>query len=139
VNENQGDPLKLRLMDILACPYDKHFPLELYILSTNYYKDRKVDVKDKPLCELYCGRKGLKIEELKETPDCEECLRTEIDEGVLYCPECGRWYPIMEEIPILLPDELRNKEEDLHFLRKHKDNLPSKIVLEGKPWSLKEG
>ncbi len=130
--------MKLRLMDILACPYDKHFPLELYELSRTRYPEREVKIKEKPLCELYCAREGKRIEELDREPDCVECLKEEIVDGVLYCPKCGRWYPIIEEIPILLPDHLRNKEEDLAFLRKYADRLPDKITREGKPFSLEE-
>src|SRR6186713_335297 len=28
----------------------------------------------------------------------------EIDEGLLICAECGRWYPIIEQLPEILPD-----------------------------------
>src|SRR4051794_26771503 len=31
----------------------------------------------------------------------------EIDEGVLLCPRCSRWYPILQRIPEVLPDHLR--------------------------------
>ncbi len=57
-------------------------------------------------------------------------------DGVLLCPECGRYYPIVEEIPVMLPDNLRNKKEDLAFLEKWSSNLPPNIVRGGKPWSL---
>ncbi|MFQ5940244.1 MAG: Trm112 family protein [Nitrososphaerales archaeon] len=66
-------------------------------------------------------------------------IKTEQDvivNGALFCSKCSRFYPIIEEIPIMLPDELRNKANDIKFLEQWKDNLPSKIVKEGKPWHL---
>lgn len=30
-----------------------------------------------------------------------------ISEGVLKCPKCARWYPIIDEIPRMLPDGMR--------------------------------
>jgi uncharacterized protein len=86
--------LKRKLLDILACPIDKHFPLELF--------------------------------EVKSEGDL-------IVDGALVCTECNRYYPIIEEIPIMLPDDLRNKNEDLEFLGKYRDRLPDKIVKQGKP------
>jgi uncharacterized protein YbaR (Trm112 family) len=62
--------------------------------------------------------------------------RKEIVEGVILCDACKRWYPIIDEIPHMLPDELRNKEEDLTFLKKWKEKLPEKIIKEGKPYTL---
>ena len=59
-----------------------------------------------------------------------------IVEGVLFCISCSRFYPIIEEIPIMLPDELRNKQQDIEFLKKNKDSLPEKIVMHGLPWHL---
>lgn len=88
--------MKKTLMEILACPICKHYPLQLYI-----------------------------FEEKKE-----------IVEGLIVCGSCKRWYPIIDEIPHMLPDELRNKEEDLAFLRKWKDKLPEEVVKEGKPYTL---
>jgi len=86
-----------KMMDILACPIDKHFPLEIYETET---------------------REDLVIE------------------GALYCTECSRFYPIIEEIPILLPDELREKDQDIDFLNKNKNNLPEKIINQATPWHL---
>jgi len=123
-------------MDILACPYDKRFPLKLYIFKVNKYEEREVKYKKKPVCEIYCSFKDANIKELKEIPSCEECIKYEVDAGILYCDKCGRWYPIIDEIPILLPDELRNKKEDLDFLQKYKDKVPEIILKEGKPWAL---
>jgi uncharacterized protein YbaR (Trm112 family) len=89
--------MKKKLMDILACPIDKHHPLELHV-----FKEKE-----------------------------------EIVEGLIVCPQCLRWYPIRDEIPEMLPDELRKEVEDLPFLKKWKASIPEKIVYEGKPFNLK--
>jgi uncharacterized protein YbaR (Trm112 family) len=83
-------------MDILACPIDKHHPLELLVFEE----------------------------------------KDEIVEGLIVCPQCSRWYPIRDEIPEMLPDELRKEREDLPFLQKWKDKTPEKILSEGKPFNL---
>ena len=57
-------------------------------------------------------------------------------EGVLFCTECSRFFPIIEEIPIMLPDELRDKKQDIEFLKKYTKSLPEKIVNNGNPWHL---
>lgn len=86
-----------KLVDILACPIDKYFPLEIFELSS----------KDEVILE-----------------------------GTLFCPKCSRYYPIVDEIPIMLPDELRDKKQDIEFLKKYQNNLPEKIVTKGVPWHL---
>ncbi len=127
--------MKYRLLDLLACPICKHFPLELIVIERKVY-ERKLE-QEKPFCELYCGYLVKYIKDIKEYP-CDECIKYEVVTGVLYCTKCNRWYPIIDEIPRMLPDELRNKNEDLKFLRKYQDKLSSKIVYEGKPFNLKE-
>ena len=59
-----------------------------------------------------------------------------VREGVLFCAECSRYFPITEEIPIMLPDELRDKKPDIEFLEKYAKSLPEKIVKSGNPWHL---
>ena len=59
-----------------------------------------------------------------------------VREGVLFCAECSRYFPITEEIPIMLPDELRDKKQDIEFLEKYAKSLPEKIVKSGNPWHL---
>ena len=85
------------MLDILACPMDKNYPLELVEIN------QKGDV---------------------------------VSEGTLYCTKCSRFYPIIEEIPIMLPDELRDKKQEMNFLKKYKDKLPEKIISEANPWHL---
>jgi uncharacterized protein YbaR (Trm112 family) len=84
-------------MEILACPIDKHFPLELHVFEE----------------------------------------KSEIVEGLITCPKCLRWYPIKDEIPEMLPDELREKKDELIFLRKWQTQIPENILTEGKPFNIR--
>jgi uncharacterized protein YbaR (Trm112 family) len=124
-------------MDLLACPMCKNFPLELIVIEEKEFKERSLPGKP-PLCELYCGYRGKWLKEMNGEPPCDECIKREVITGVLYCKKCGRWYPIINGIPHMLPDYIRKKEKDreLEFLRKYKDMLPEKIVLKGRPHNL---
>jgi len=55
-------------------------------------------------------------------------------EGILFCPKCSRFFPIIEEIPIMLPDELRDKKMELEFLKQNKERIPEKITKKANPW-----
>ncbi|MGB0028746.1 MAG: Trm112 family protein [Nitrososphaeraceae archaeon] len=59
-----------------------------------------------------------------------------INTGILYCDRCTRFYPILEQIPVMLPDDLRDKQKDLDFLRKWRDHIPTNIVENALPWHL---
>ena len=59
-----------------------------------------------------------------------------VSEGALFCLKCSRFFPIIEEIPIMLPDELRDKKQEMEFLKKYKDTLPEKIITKANPWHL---
>jgi uncharacterized protein YbaR (Trm112 family) len=89
--------MQKRLLDILACPIDKHYPLRLIELKSE-------------------GEK--------------------VTAGVILCDKCKRFYPIIDEIPVMLPDELRNKKEDLDFLTQWRAQLPPEVVLSGLPHNL---
>jgi uncharacterized protein YbaR (Trm112 family) len=88
--------LKKRLMEILACPIDKAYPLELHVFEEG----------------------------------------DEILSGIIICSKCNRWYPIIDEIPHMLPDDLREEKEDLAFLRKWKEKVPQNTLTEGRPFKL---
>lgn len=59
----------------------------------------------------------------------------EIEEGIMTC-ECDRWYPIIDTIPHMLPDDLRKEGEDVTFLEKWKEKIPKKVLEGGKPLNL---
>lgn len=86
-----------KMMEMLACPIDKHFPLEIF-----------------------------------ESNSKEQIVL----EGAIYCSKCSRFYPIIEEIPIMLPDELRIKDQDIEFLKRNQSKLPEKIIKQAAPWHL---
>lgn len=49
--------------------------------------------------------------------DAPEAADREIREGILVCPDCRRWYPIVDFIPELLPDHLRDWARDRERLQ----------------------
>jgi len=52
----------------------------------------------------------------------------EIDSGLIYCEKCNRWYPIIETIPQMLPDEYRNETAEIEFLNKYKNLLEPEVT-----------
>jgi uncharacterized protein YbaR (Trm112 family) len=61
----------------------------------------------------------------------------EIVEGIIVCDKCKRWYPVIDEIPNMLPDELRKGKDDLPFLKKWREKFPEDILRSGKPFNEK--
>ncbi|MFO8020287.1 MAG: Trm112 family protein [Promethearchaeia archaeon] len=199
--------MKPWLLDILACPMDKHFPLQLFIFSYEtpeeefkdfhkIYQKRDLDsiksekiiniskneedvlVKDlivikKTPVDKYLGKVRNSIDELANISDrsqssfTEKCFQialneikpnikdfinrgelhkldnilpelyflnklkidVEIESGLLFCEQCNRWFPIIETIPQMLPDQYRDRKKELKFLKKKK-NLLDKSFLQ---------
>jgi uncharacterized protein YbaR (Trm112 family) len=59
-----------------------------------------------------------------------------IEEGILFCSKCSRFYPIIDEIPIMLPDELRDRDKDMIFLKKWRDKIPNKVIIDPRPYQI---
>jgi uncharacterized protein YbaR (Trm112 family) len=174
--------LKPWLLNILACPIDKHHPLEVYFFSFETPKeeieritseagspskdlDEKYKLLQKQLgdgtishvsMEVITDRSGVnEIEQLRlkvvgilqkkgQKTDAELDILykfmhlLEIREGLLFCTECTRWYPIgnsVETIPELMPDDLREKENEIKWLKKWSHLVPEK-AKKGKPFNL---
>jgi uncharacterized protein YbaR (Trm112 family) len=133
--------MKKHMLDILACPIDKNYPLELIELNVKELEKDKIKENYHPLNNdennnIVKKNKnsggGNKVNEIKHN---DEKVIVVID-GILYCKKCSRFYPIIDEIPIMLPDELREKEKDLQFLKKWKHTIPEKILTQSNPWHL---
>ncbi len=130
------------MLDILACPIDKNYPLELIELNV---KELEKDHKIKEYFDSFNPNENnsfVKINndnngKIKEAKEIEQNAKVIIViDGILYCKKCSRFYPIIDEIPIMLPDELREKEKDLQFLTKWKDSIPGEILTNSNPWHL---
>ena len=124
--------MKYRFMDLLACPMCKTFPLELLVFEET--TRGKPEEARNWTCEEYCALVGKPVSE--EKGDCAQCFPREIVYGLLICGSCGRYFPIIDEIPHMLPDELRNAKEDLSFLKKWRDRIPERVLLHGRPFNL---
>ena len=198
--------MKLWLFDILACPIDKFFPLNLKIFSyesgeeslQNHYqiyqkrsleeiralnlfriteKDNQnyisddIFIQEAPLneylkliiesineleyitdkTEFEISKTVLKLlrTEIKEkiklfqaNPDpgnLEEIfpelfllnkikIELEIDTGLLFCEKCKRWFPIVDSIPQMLPDEHRKEDQETKFLQTNKHLLDEEFL-----------
>ncbi len=120
--------MKHRLMDLLACPLDKKWPLKLEIIEEKKEIEEILlpveNPQTKVICNYYCNFKNallVKIskdgsEEIKASDeiaksvtldDCKECFQIEIQKGTLHCPnsEKSHSYNIKEGIPIMLTPE----------------------------------
>jgi uncharacterized protein YbaR (Trm112 family) len=87
--------MKPSLMEILACPMCKSYPLDLDVFLE----------------------------------------QDEVVEGIIHCQKCNRWFPIIDEIPYMLPDELRDGKDDIPFLKKWHARFPQKILDSGVPFN----
>ena len=129
--------MKKHILDILACPIDKNYPLDLIELHVKEFENDILRESNFLNDDKNSKNNNLVIN--RENDITEEVTKDKIIviiEGILYCKKCLRFYPIIDEIPIMLPDELREKEKDLEFLNKWKNNIPQKILSNANPWHL---
>lgn len=89
-------PVSSELLEILACPMCKK--------DVEYKKDEEFLVCRQ--CDIRYYKERFKGE---VCPKCHGTLE-DMKGEVLVCTACKRWYPVIDDIPHMLPDELR---EDL--------------------------
>ena len=133
--------MKLRLLDILVCPDNKEWPLKVHIFEEREIEKPFLPEEDaitKVVCSLYCPKKQIKLtkdtkkedivvtkdaSKIKYETDCKECLSTEIVSGLIECSSCKVFYPIIDEIPLVLKKELRNEDIEKQFTEKWAEKI----------------
>lgn len=131
--------MKHRLMDLLACPIDKSWPLELRI-EEEIGESETISLpienpKTGVICGFYCNYKKYMLitidsqgnevtkeqEEIRTTVtlnDCKKCFQIEIQSGEILCKESeNHTYRIKEGIPVMLSQE---KIEEIYGKRRSK-------------------
>lgn len=106
-----GETLRSSLLNILVCQDDKSQDLSLLVFKE---------------CETMVN------------PD---TCAPEVQEGMIVCNKCSRWYPITNGILKMLPDGTRTAKkkkvaEDVAFLNKWKKHIPQEVLDEGRPTNL---
>ncbi|MEM0096907.1 MAG: Trm112 family protein [Conexivisphaerales archaeon] len=102
--------MKYKLVDVLACPECKNYPLELHVKEV-LEASNNIESSTKPECELFCSYLNKEIKSLSNAP-CDKCNSTKIVSGYFICNKCNRWYPIVDDIPELLPDYMRETKRE---------------------------
>jgi SAM-dependent methyltransferase/uncharacterized protein YbaR (Trm112 family) len=54
-------------------------------------------------------------------------FEVEIEDGLLICTGCGRWYPVIAQLPEILPDHLRDAGRDRQFFDSVAEAMPSDL------------
>ncbi len=127
-----------RMLDVLVCPFDKESELELFEFKTRPMGNiaQSGEIKSGSESGLKSNDNRARDSTVKPSNDVDIDNDVVIEDGMLFCNSCLRFYPIVEEIPIILPDELRDKNNDLDILRKWGNSLPEKVVKRSLPWHL---
>jgi uncharacterized protein YbaR (Trm112 family) len=126
------------MLDVLVCPFDKESGLELFEFKTRPMGNisQSGEIKSGSESGLKSNDSRARDSTVKPSNVVDIDNDVVIEDGMLFCNSCLRFYPIVEEIPIILPDELRDKNNDLDILRKWSDSLPEKVVKRSLPWHL---
>lgn len=113
--------MRYYFLELLACPICKHNPLILYTVEER--ESNEAPEVSSVKCKEYCGYLRKNAQEVP--PDiCNKCVKKEVIYGVLICPKCGRWYPIVDGIPYMLPDKYRDRKIDSKFIERYFDRIP---------------
>lgn len=114
-------------LELLACPECKNPRLIVYPL-----KEALEGVPERPeslKCRRWCYLYDRPASVVPVRSCVETCVARDIAEGVIVCPSCGRWYPIIDGIPVMMDDKYRREERDREIAEKMSDRIPGWIRL----------
>jgi uncharacterized protein YbaR (Trm112 family)/ubiquinone/menaquinone biosynthesis C-methylase UbiE len=119
--------MKYRLIDLLCCPQcNGALELKTYMMRPSG-QVTAVASAEQPRCSRLCAR--FQHHPSQTSPEeCSRCYQDEIVEGHLTCNDCKIAYPIINNIPRLLPpallaESLAHYHSD--FLKRHHKDFPS--------------
>ena len=130
--------MKYYFMDILACPVCKASGPDLLLYPIEVVEEEGNINIEKIKCKYYCAYQGTRPENVPREK-CLECSKKRIRIGVIVCKKCGRWYPIIDEIPVMLDDKFRDEGLYRKFVREYLERIPEnvrKLMREPDPESL---
>ena len=67
-----------------------------------------------------------------------ETNNSDVKSGLLYCIKCIRYYPIINGIPIMVPDNQRNFIHESDFLTPWINKIPDNIKSNSMPFNISE-
>ncbi len=129
--------MKWYFVDLLACPVCKASGEKLLVYPIEEVEEEPPPDIEKIKCKYYCSYKRTKPENVP-LEVCKECARKRIRAGVIVCLNCGRWYPIIDEIPVMLDDEYRDMKVYNRFAKKYLARIPENVKKTMKIPSLNE-
>ena len=136
--------MNFSLLDFILCPHCRK------VLSAYAFQVDESNADFDHFCRFWCAAKSLAVNpEVEVGPDglfpphpemnfenpgkidrkdCRRCFTRNIVEGILVCTECGRFFPIRESIPEVLPGPLRDVSKDRDFLNRNRNRLPESMA-----------
>ena len=116
--------MKFFIGDLLACPVCKSRDLLIHPIEVG---EEEAGVEpERVKCRTYCHYLRRPASQVP-IDVCRVCVRKRIVHGVIVCRSCGRWYPIVDTIAVMLGDDYRDKRVDRDFLRRFWERLPEEV------------
>ena len=116
--------MKLCLLDFLVC-LKCHRELTCYPFAIEKKEEEAGFIH---YCRFWCGAKAEPLNEKRpDVRECHICHKKEIKAGLLFCSSCQSFYPVINFIPEILPDNLRDENREKSFLMNYVaavNNLP---------------
>ncbi len=113
-------------LELLACPECRNPFLLVYSLKEIRSSVSK-EAASKLKCRRWCYLYNMPASRVPLSSCIKTCMHREIEEGVIVCTYCGRWYPIVKTIPVMMDDKYRDKDRDEAFANNVRGKLPSWI------------
>ncbi|MEM1683856.1 MAG: Trm112 family protein [Ignisphaera sp.] len=103
--------MRYATIDIIICPNCRFYPLEVISFETQTINKKAIEISI-PFCRTYCGLNKVFLTDVesKTIVDCKLCLTIDIIWGLILCPHCCKWYPIISGLPLLYPNYLKNNK-----------------------------